>query len=139
MPRTPSARRSVRSTGQSIYEVMLIIACAAMALAVFFAVHEYVSFYHGPTKPYKFESAAAARRRAAADPAAGARRLRDAAATAAPTPAPTTTPAPGGEPPAPAAPATTAGAGGDDALELSRAGVARDSLDAGCGLPATAR
>ncbi len=86
MPRIPSARRSLRHTGQSIYEVMLIIACAAMALAVIFAVHEYVSFYQG-------ESA----RGPSAAPASAPPR------PAAKAPAPTAMPAP-----APAAPGTTA-------------------------------
>jgi hypothetical protein len=43
--------RTARSTGQSVYEVMLILSCAAMALAVFFAAYEYVSYYHGEAKP----------------------------------------------------------------------------------------
>jgi hypothetical protein len=47
MPRTPSARPSFGRSGQSVYEVLLIIACAAMALAVILAVHEYVSLYQG--------------------------------------------------------------------------------------------
>jgi hypothetical protein len=92
MPRTPSAR------GQSIYEVMLIIACAAMALALFFAAYEYVSFYHGPTN----------------EPAATAPSLprpvaRTPAPVASPTPAPTITPAPAAPATAPmATPGTTA-------------------------------
>ena len=36
---------------------MLIIACAAMLLAVILAAQEYFSFYQGPAKPNKFESA----------------------------------------------------------------------------------
>ena len=55
MPRTPSAHRPLRSAGQSVYEVMLIIACAAMLLAVILAAQEYFSFYQGPAKPNKFE------------------------------------------------------------------------------------
>jgi len=96
MPRTPSARRPVLSTGQSIYEVMLILACAAMALALFFAVHEYVSFYTGSTKPYKFE------------PTATVPPLTKPAAR---TPTPTATPAPAMAPmpAAPAAPTATPG------------------------------
>ena len=56
MPRMLSARRPVHSTGQSVYEVMLILACAAMALALCFAAFEYVSFYRGDNKPYKFDT-----------------------------------------------------------------------------------
>ncbi len=85
MPRTPSARRPLRSAGQSVYEVMLIIACAAMLLAVILAAQEYFSFYQGPAKPDKFESAAAASAApmpAAKAPGAGrrCRRPRDGAA-----------------------------------------------------------
>jgi cell division septation protein DedD len=97
MPRTPSAR------GQSIYEVMLILACAAMALALFFAAYEYVSFYHGPTKPYKFEPAASA-------PPLPRPAARTPAPVAPPTPAPATTAAPAAPTATPgttAAPATT--------------------------------
>ena len=94
MPRTPSARRPVRSAGQSVYEVMLIIACAAMLLAVVFAAQEYFSFYQGPPKPYKFEAGAAALPVAA--PPAPARKAAPAPArTATPAPAPTTAPTPG--------------------------------------------
>ncbi len=101
MPRTPSARPPVRSAGQSVYEVMLIVACAAMLLAVLLAAQEYVSFYQGPVKPYKFESGAAAM--PVAMPPAPARKAAPAgtaaptpaAATAAPAPAATTAPAPG--------------------------------------------
>jgi hypothetical protein len=97
MPRTPSAR------GQSIYEVMLIIACAAMAVALFFAAYEYVSFYHGPT-PYGSEPAATA-------PSLPRPVARPPAPVAPPTPAPATTAAPATAPTATpgttAAPATT--------------------------------
>jgi len=91
MPRTPSARGPLRSAGQSVYEVMLIVACAAMLLAVIFAAQEYFSFYHGPTNAYyKFESTAAT------PPVS---RPPTPTPRAAPTPARTVTPAP--------APATT--------------------------------
>jgi hypothetical protein len=87
--------------GQSIYEVMLIIACAAMALALFFAAYEYISYYHGPTKSYKFEPAATVT--PLPKPEAEAHTL---APPASPTPAPTT--APTAAPGTTAAPATTA-------------------------------
>jgi hypothetical protein len=74
---------------------MLIIACAAMALALFFAAYEYVTFYHGPTKPYKFEPTATApplSRPEARSPApvASPAPATTAAPATAPTPAPTT-------------------------------------------------
>ncbi|MGD0999114.1 MAG: hypothetical protein ABSA67_00330 [Candidatus Brocadiia bacterium] len=103
MPGTPSARRPARSAGQSVYEVMLIIACAAMLLAVVFAAHEYISFYQGPPKPYKFEPTATTM--PVSRPPAPARTAAPAPArTVTPAPAPTTTPTPGTT----AAPATAA-------------------------------
>ena len=40
--------RGVRSqAGQGIYQTMLIIACVALALAVFFPVYEFFSYYSG--------------------------------------------------------------------------------------------
>jgi hypothetical protein len=105
MPRTPSARRPARSAGQSVYEVMLILACAAMALAVFFAAYEYLSYYHGPSQP---ESAPAVAPRP--QPRAPAPAVSPAPApTAAPAPAPTAAPAPAtsATPETTAAPAAT--------------------------------
>jgi hypothetical protein len=104
MLRTPSARRSARSTGQSIYEVLLIIACAAMALAVIFAVYEYVAYYAGPTRPPPSRPAAPAPTPKMAPTPAPAVTPAP-ATTAAPTPAPTAAP---GATTAPAA-ATTSG------------------------------
>jgi hypothetical protein len=66
---------------------MLIVSCVAMALALFFATYEYVSFYHGETQPYKFEPTATVpplQKPGAQSPAPMVR----------PTPAPTMTPAP---------------------------------------------
>jgi hypothetical protein len=91
--------RTGRSTGQSIYEVMLILSCAAMALAVFFTAYEYVSYYHGEAKtvpPLGHPTANVARPapRTAAAPAVTPAPATTAAPTAAPgtTPAPATTP-----------------------------------------------
>jgi hypothetical protein len=99
MPRTLSARQAVRSAGQSLYEVVLIIACAAMALAVVFAVYEYFSFYYGPTTPSNLAAAAATR--PVSKSAAPAQ-------TVTPPPAPTVTPTPGTTAAPTVAPATTA-------------------------------
>jgi hypothetical protein len=99
MLRTPSA---ARSTGQSVYEVLLVIACVAMGLALILAVWEYVAFYQGPTKPYKFEPSATVP--PVANPAAPA-------PTPKRMPAPAVAPGPAGRaaPTAPmAAPGTTA-------------------------------
>ncbi|MGO8702544.1 MAG: hypothetical protein ACLQVA_01905 [Candidatus Brocadiia bacterium] len=101
MPRTPSAHRPLRSAGQSVYEVMLIIACAAMLLAVILAAQEYFSFYQGPAKPNKFESATTPM--PMATPPAPVRKT----APARTAPAPTTTPASTATPEATPAPATT--------------------------------
>ena len=95
--------RTARSTGQSVYEVMLILACAAMALAVFFTAYEYVSYYHGEAQTVPPLGSATAPRpapRTAAPPVTPAP-----ATTAAPAaaPVPTTTAAPGTT----SAPATT--------------------------------
>jgi len=90
MLRTPSAR----SEGQSVYEVLLIIACAAMVVALIFAAYEYVAFYQGPPRPYEFEPSATETPLPKSAAPAPAPKMR---------PAPAATPAPA----SPAAPAAT--------------------------------
>ena len=96
--------RTVRSAGQSVYEVLLILACAAMALAVFFTAYEYVSYYHGEGKSQPQLGSAGAGPKAAPRAAAPASvpATTPAPATSA-APATSTTPAPASTP----APATT--------------------------------
>ena len=99
MHRTPAP---VRSTGQSVYEVMLILACAAMALAVFFTAYEYVSYYHGEAKTVPPLGSATSGTRPAPRTAAPVMTPAP-ASTAAPAPATTPAAAPGTT----SAPATT--------------------------------
>jgi hypothetical protein len=49
--------RTARQTGQSLTEVMLILAAVAAALAVVFPTVEYLTYYRGPVKPHKFDPA----------------------------------------------------------------------------------
>jgi hypothetical protein len=90
MLRTPSAVRRPRSEAQSIYEVMLIIACAAMALAVIFATCEYVAYYSGSIQPAPPLSRPAPAPKVTPAPA----RMPAPATTAAPAAAPTAAPGP---------------------------------------------
>jgi len=60
---TPALRKwSLRRSeaGATIYHAMLGIACAALAIAIFFQVYEYVELYTGPVRPYKFTEAGGA-------------------------------------------------------------------------------
>jgi len=45
----------------TVYHTMLIIACVAMAVAVFFPVYEYMTLYRGPVQMRKFPNAEAPR------------------------------------------------------------------------------
>ncbi|GEM_PF-2263215 len=87
--------------GQAIYQIMLILACAAMAIAATFPILDYLQNYRGEVQ----ES-----RQSAAPPAAGREpsgastttTLAPAAAAPAATPTPTTTTVPATPAPAPA-------------------------------------
>ena len=103
--------RAGRPSGQSLSEIMLILAAAAAALAVFFPTYEYLTLYRGQGIPYKFEpSAAVAPPASAAQPKAEpaktpeAPKTEPAKTTEAPTPAAT----PGATPAATPAPAPAA-------------------------------
>jgi hypothetical protein len=66
-----------RARGQSIYMVLLIIACVSLAVAVFFPTFEYIALYRGEPHPYKSDLSASVK-------AAAARRPKPAPAPAAP-------------------------------------------------------
>jgi hypothetical protein len=54
--------RRLTMAGQTIYHVMLIIACVALAIAITFPVIEYLGLYRSPTiKTHKFEEGAGSR------------------------------------------------------------------------------
>ena len=56
MAQLPHTHTCRTSAGQTIYHVMLIIACVALAAAITFPVIEYFELYRTPSpKPYKFE------------------------------------------------------------------------------------
>jgi len=44
-------------SGQSIYEIMLIVSCVALGLAIFFPTYEFFELYRGEVRPHKFEAA----------------------------------------------------------------------------------
>ena len=97
--RTIRSRPPASGRGQTIYQVLLIISCVAVALATFFPIYEYFELYSGPVKPHKFEAPSMALPAAPAAPAkanepgappAPAPTAGTTAPVAAPTPTPTT-------------------------------------------------
>jgi len=57
-----------RQAGQSIYQTMLIIACVALAVAIFFPVFEFVQYYRGPSAADAAATTPATRKPAASKP-----------------------------------------------------------------------
>lgn len=99
--RMRGSARSLQS-GQTIYQTMLIVACVALLLAVFFPVYEYFELYHGPVKSSKFPSSGAPIAAPVARPRAPAAEAPAPAPEAAPAAEPSTEAAPAAQPAAPA-------------------------------------